>query len=238
MDRIKIKASLGVRPQERYQGRRTPPSIVDPFSRLYEAATEARIDKEIDVEIEEQLADKKASLSVSQALEKAKSLVEGTVLSQESYHDVLSQVDSRDRYPFTVALVEHEIRVADRQSAVNVVDEVDGYSRADLSFPSEFPAVEIPSNSSGTSEHDYPGVRRVEGQRHFEDVATPEQLAQYEDFMVNEEYEKAWELLKEVSEGEHREGEIGNSLTDLTTDKWAAQEFLTLEQIDAGYRRR
>src|SRR3990172_2186617 len=57
---------------------------------------------------------RQASLSVSQAVEKANSLTEGSILSQESYHDILNQIDTRDRYPFTVALVEHEIRVASR----------------------------------------------------------------------------------------------------------------------------
>lgn len=237
MDRRKIRSSLGARAQSRYDNHRTPPTIVDPFNNLYQGMTEARIDKEIDVEVEQVAKSKKASLSVSQALEKAKSLVEGTVLSQESYHDVLNQVDDRDRYPFTIALVEHEIRVADRQAAVNVIDEIDGPFRGELSFPSEFPAGELPSNESGTSEHDFPGTRRVEGQseQEFQDVASPQQLAEYDQLMVNENYEDAWELLKEVSQqADQREGEIGNSLIDLTTEKWGSHQFLTLEEINAG----
>src|SRR3990172_7398266 len=85
---------------------------------------------------------RQASLSVSQAVEKANSLTEGSILSQESYHDILNQIDTRDRYPFTVALVEHEIRVASRiveasseddyQHIIAELAQVEGYTPPDM----------------------------------------------------------------------------------------------------------
>jgi hypothetical protein len=315
---------------ERFEPRRNVPTTQN-FERMFaKHHRDENIEKEIELKVE-----KEASLSVSQALEKAKSLVDGTVLSQESYHDILNQLEDKNRYPFTVSLVEHEIRIAQKEAqsvagdeqeymqtlseirtaghpthlgweglmaewgyqlgrsaqkvysdlldvgalerdvfqairtayqgtgltlsrdvsrmgAVNIIDEISGPQGGELTFPSEFPAGEIPSNESGTSEHDFPGTRRVEGKKaqaptHFEDIASPQERAEYQRLIDGEEYDAAWELLKEVTQtaGE-RDAEIGNSLIDLTTEKWAANDqvsktgaynqkaFLTLEEIDAG----
>lgn len=49
------------------------------------------------------------------------------------------------------------------EAAVNVVDEMDGPEGLELSRPSIYPGGEEPDNQSGTSEHDFGIVRRVEG---------------------------------------------------------------------------
>lgn len=72
-----------------------------------------------------------AALGVSQALEKAQSLVSGNILSQEDYNSILQQTDVRDRYPFTVALVEHEIRVAEKHGIPKRADGYGGYGSSD-----------------------------------------------------------------------------------------------------------
>jgi len=142
----------------------------------------------------------------------------------------------------------------DREGAVDLLTRDESNDRSTYSHYSDFPAGEISSEPAGTSELDYPGTRRVEGMDQtagFEDLASPQEQFMMQDLVGKGNVDQAWELLKDVSErSKIKDGESGNSLTDLTTEKWgkvaqANEEvektgkynpdaFLTLDQIDAG----
>jgi cell division protease FtsH len=100
-------------------------------------------------------AHKEASLSLQQALERAKGLSDANQLSQEDYQSLLQQMDKKDHYPFSMALLEHSISV--KTGAVNVVDspvEETGEPVGEISWQEKYPESEEQQEQSGQSAHD------------------------------------------------------------------------------------
>lgn len=55
--------------------------------------------------------DRKARIGIDQAVEKAKTLMQGNILPQDAYQTLYQQLDKMDRYPFAMALMEHGVQV-------------------------------------------------------------------------------------------------------------------------------
>jgi hypothetical protein len=134
-----------------------------------------------------------AAITLSQAVERARAMAgQDGLLGQEDYQVLLGELDETDQYPFASALLEHGVSVrTGRRAAVDVLTdphegddpsskspepwqgpggagEAQGAGADTDDQPGFYPwdAVDrMPSNEHGTTEHDFPGVREIEGER-------------------------------------------------------------------------
>jgi hypothetical protein len=134
-----------------------------------------------------------AAITLSQAVERARAMAgQDGLLGQEDYQVLLGELDETDQYPFASALLEHGVSVrTGRRAAVDVLTdphegddpsakspepwqgpggagEAQGAGADTDDQPGLYPwdAVDrMPSNEHGTTEHDYPAVREIEGER-------------------------------------------------------------------------
>lgn len=133
-----------------------------------------------------------AAITLTQAVERARAMAgQDGLLGQEDYQVLLGELDETDQYPFASALLEHGVSVrTGRRAAVDVLTdphegddpsakspepwqgpggagEAQGAGADTDDQPGLYPwdAVDrMPSNEHGTTEHDYPAVREIEGQ--------------------------------------------------------------------------